>query len=48
MLTPFFELSQTDKEVILLIRAPMCNINDTELTVEEEKVIFYSSPYYLR
>lgn len=48
MLTPSFELSQTEEEVYLLVRAPLANITNTELIVEEDLIVFYSSPYYLR
>ncbi|CAH1391104.1 unnamed protein product [Nezara viridula] len=48
MLTPFFELSQTDSEVLLVIKAPLANVSDAELTVNGDTIIFYCSPYYLR
>lgn len=48
MLTPFFELSQTDNEVFLVIKAPLANVSNAELTVNGDTIIFYCSPYYLR
>nr|CAD7255734.1 unnamed protein product [Timema shepardi] len=48
MLTPRFELSQTDSLLTVIIYAPYTNIAETEVFVEENQFIFYSSPYYLR
>lgn len=48
MLTPRFELSQTDSEVIIDVHAPYANIKDTEVYVEGTDFRFYSTPYYLR
>lgn len=48
MLTPRFELSQTDNEVTIVIHAPYANIKDTLVEVNGTDVRFYSTPYYLR
>ncbi|KAF6201767.1 hypothetical protein GE061_004162 [Apolygus lucorum] len=48
MLTPNFELKQTDKHVILEIKAPLANIAQTELVADDFNVFFSSPPYYLR
>ncbi|XP_034934864.1 protein SHQ1 homolog [Chelonus insularis] len=48
MLTPRFELLQTDNELIVKVHAPYANIKDTEVYVEGTDVRFFSSPYYLR
>ncbi|CAG2055988.1 unnamed protein product [Timema podura] len=48
MLTPRFELSQTDSLLTVIIYAPYTNIAETEVFVEENQFIFYSAPYYLR
>lgn len=48
MLTPRFEISQTDTEVAIIIHAPYANIKDTEVYVDGTDFRFYSTPYYLR
>uniref|UniRef100_A0A069DUB8 Protein SHQ1 homolog n=1 Tax=Panstrongylus megistus TaxID=65343 RepID=A0A069DUB8_9HEMI len=48
MLTPNFNLSQNEREICLVIRAPLANIAKTELVVDRNIIFFYSSPYYLR
>ncbi|OXU16938.1 hypothetical protein TSAR_012220 [Trichomalopsis sarcophagae] len=48
MLTPRFELSQTDNEVTVVIHAPYANIKDTVVHVDGTDFRFYSTPYYLR
>ncbi|XP_039287393.1 protein SHQ1 homolog [Nilaparvata lugens] len=48
MLTPYFEIRQSDSELILLIHAPYANIKETEIYAEGNDFRFYSSPYYLR
>lgn len=48
MLTPRFELTQTENEVVVTVHAPYANIKDTEVYVEEYDFRFYSAPYYLR
>lgn len=48
MLTPRFELTQTENEVVVTVHAPYANIKDTEVYVEDYDFRFYSSPYYLR
>uniref|UniRef100_A0A146KTI1 Protein SHQ1 homolog n=1 Tax=Lygus hesperus TaxID=30085 RepID=A0A146KTI1_LYGHE len=48
MLTPNFELKQTDRHVILEIKAPLANIARTELVADDFNVFFSSPPYYLR
>ncbi|KAK1119846.1 hypothetical protein K0M31_012924 [Melipona bicolor] len=48
MLTPRFEITQTDTEVAIIIHAPYANIKDTEVYVDGTDFRFYSTPYYLR
>ncbi|OAD54191.1 Protein SHQ1 like protein [Eufriesea mexicana] len=48
MLTPRFEVTQTDAEVAIIIHAPYANIKDTEVYVDGTDFRFYSTPYYLR
>jgi len=48
MLTPNFELDQTDDYLIIKIKARFANVNETEVDVNGTQVTFYSSPYYLR
>ncbi|XP_031840180.1 protein SHQ1 homolog isoform X2 [Nomia melanderi] len=48
MLTPRFEITQTDTEVTIIIYAPYANIKDTEVYVDGTDFRFYSTPYYLR
>ncbi|XP_043517571.1 protein SHQ1 homolog isoform X1 [Frieseomelitta varia] len=48
MLTPRFEITQTDTEVAIIIHAPYANIKDTEVYVDGTDFRFHSTPYYLR
>lgn len=48
MLTPRFQLSQTDSEVTIVIYAPYANIKETEVFAEDNDFRFFSNPYYLR
>lgn len=48
MLTPNFELDQTDDYLIIKIKAKFANVNETEIDVNGTQITFYSSPYYLR
>lgn len=48
MLTPRFEITQTDTEVVITIHAPYANIKDAEIYVDGTDVRFYATPYYLR
>lgn len=48
MLTPRFEITQTDSEVTIIVHAPYANIKDVEVYVEENDFRFYATPYYLR
>ncbi|XP_076181661.1 protein SHQ1 homolog isoform X2 [Ptiloglossa arizonensis] len=48
MLTPRFEITQTDTEVVIIIHAPYANVKDTEVYVDGTDFRFYSTPYYLR
>lgn len=48
MLTPNFELEQTDDYLIVKIKARFANVNETEIDVNGTQITFYSSPYYLR
>ncbi|XP_072749378.1 protein SHQ1 homolog isoform X2 [Anoplolepis gracilipes] len=48
MLTPRFEITQTDIEVTITVHAPYANIKDTEVYVDGTDFRFFSTPYYLR
>lgn len=48
MLTPNFELDQTENYLIIKIKARFANVNETEIDVNGTQITFYSSPYYLR
>jgi hypothetical protein len=48
MLTPKFELTQTETKVCIIIFAPYTNISETEIYVEKNDFRFFSPPYYLR
>ncbi|KAL2718879.1 protein SHQ1 isoform X1 [Vespula squamosa] len=48
MLTPRFEITQTDLEVTIIVHAPYANIKDVEIDVEGNDFRFYATPYYLR
>lgn len=48
MLTPRFQITQTDLEVTIIIHAPYANIKDVEIYAEENDFRFYATPYYLR
>ncbi|KAK2576675.1 hypothetical protein KPH14_005336 [Odynerus spinipes] len=48
MLTPRFEITQTDSEVTIIVHAPYANIKDVEVYVEGNDFRFYATPYYLR
>jgi len=48
MLTPKFELTQTETKVCIIVFAPYTNISETEIYVEKNDFRFFSPPYYLR
>lgn len=48
MIVPQFELDQNDEYIFVTIKAPMADIKETELHVEEDVFIFWSKPYFLR
>ncbi|XP_065829745.1 protein SHQ1 homolog isoform X2 [Oscarella lobularis] len=48
MLTPAFDLSQTDEFVIVKLIVPYAKISDVEFHIEETVFLFYMKPYYLR
>lgn len=48
MLTPNFELDQTDDYLIIKIKARFANVSETEIDVNGTQFVFFSSPYYLR
>ncbi|XP_029639621.1 protein SHQ1 homolog isoform X1 [Octopus sinensis] len=48
MLTPRFELSQDDDFLHIIIDAVLAKISDTEIFIDDDEFIFYSTPYYLR
>lgn len=48
MLVPQFELDQDNENVFVKIKAPMANIKESELHVDDNMFIFWSKPYYLR
>uniref|UniRef100_A0A915BFB1 Protein SHQ1 homolog n=1 Tax=Parascaris univalens TaxID=6257 RepID=A0A915BFB1_PARUN len=48
MLTPVFSIRQDDDFLIVDIRAPYANVNDTEIEYDGRMFLFSSSPYFLR
>jgi hypothetical protein len=48
MLTPKFELTQTETKVCITVYAPYTNISETEIYIEKKDFRFFSPPYYLR
>lgn len=48
MLTPSFNLSQTDEFVTFIIKAPFSKIDEADILIEDNEFKFYSKPYYLR
>lgn len=48
MLTPKFELTQTETKVCITIYAPYTNISETDIYIEKNDFRFVSPPYYLR
>lgn len=48
MITPRFQVSQDDATVTVVLRAPLCNLNELDVIVEDEVFIFACKPYYLR
>ena len=48
MLTPKFELSQDEEFIILIVHAPYTNVAKARFYSEEDVIVFYSKPYYLR
>lgn len=48
MITPRFTLSQTEKTIIITIRAPYCSLSELDVSAEENNFLFVCKPYYLR
>ncbi|XP_042912414.1 protein SHQ1 homolog [Parasteatoda tepidariorum] len=48
MLTPAFELSQTDKFLVVSIQVPFAKVSDVQVEFEDHDFMFYSKPYFLR
>lgn len=48
MLTPKFELTQTETKVCITIYAPYTDISETDIYIEKNDFRFVSPPYYLR
>lgn len=48
MLTPRFEITQTDTQITIIIHSPYSNIKDTDVDVNGTNFTFSSNPYYLR
>lgn len=48
MLTPKFQLTQTETKVCITVFAPYTNISETEIYIEKNDFRFFSPPYYLR
>lgn len=48
MITPRFQVTQTENTVTIVIRAPYCNLRDLEVCVEDNVYLFVCKPYYLR
>jgi len=47
MLTPRFEVTQTDTKVTIVIHAPDANVGDVEVYVDKTDISFNCTPYYL-
>ncbi|XP_012529997.1 protein SHQ1 homolog isoform X2 [Monomorium pharaonis] len=48
MLTPRFEITQTDADVTIIVHAPYANIKDAEACVDGTDFLFTATPYFLR
>ncbi|XP_064632861.1 protein SHQ1 homolog [Lineus longissimus] len=48
MLTPAFEISQTDGFITIIIHARFAKVAETEIFIQDEEFKFYSKPYFLR
>lgn len=48
MLTPRFEITQTDKDVTIIVHAPYANIRDAEVCVDGTEFLFAATPYFLK
>lgn len=48
MLTPRFNLSQNEKTLTIIIRAPYCSLRDLDIEIDGEVFLFVCKPYYLR
>ncbi|KAJ3411944.1 Hsp90 cochaperone shq1 [Chytridiales sp. JEL 0842] len=48
MLTPRFNVSQTDEFVILVLKCPFIKAQDVEFFIDDCEFKFYVAPYYLR
>ncbi|KAG8323265.1 Hsp90 cochaperone shq1 [Homalodisca vitripennis] len=48
MLTPSFNISQTNEHLIINIQAPYTQLKNVEINALESEFWFYSSPYFLR
>jgi len=48
MITPKFKIDQSDDSVTVSVYAPNARLQDSELTITEESLLFVASPYFLR
>ncbi|XP_034255496.1 protein SHQ1 homolog [Thrips palmi] len=48
MITPRFNIDQTETDLIFTIQAPYASIADAEIYADLDTFCFYASPYYLR
>lgn len=48
MITPVFEITQTDDNLIFKIRAPYAKLGELEVDYTDQLFLFSCAPYYLR
>lgn len=48
MITPRFQIKQTESDLVFTIHAPYASIADAEIYADLDTFCFYASPYYLR
>ena len=48
MITPRFQIEQTESDLIFTIHAPYASIANAEIYADLDIFCFYASPYYLR
>ena len=48
MLTPKFDVTQTERHIIITLHVPFIKISESEMYIEGTEFKFYLKPYYLR